>query len=160
MESQPQNPKEPPKIYDDGFNLITSVEDQISKITEFFDDLFSFDETQISVTPEKMEPSFTPEETQKRSKKLKNNKTTRSDGVHAEYLKYGSNQLFVNMSEILNKTSKTGENVSPLRKMLTISLIKRMKKHILLSQAAYQCGRSTTEQAFAIKTFTTVLYYC
>ena len=160
MESQPQNPKEPPKIYNDHFNLITSVEDQISKITEFFDDLFSFDETQISVTPEKMEPSFTPEETQNGSKRLKNNKTTRFHGVHAEHLKYGSNQLFVNMSEVLNKTSKTGENVSSLRKMLTISLIEQMKKHILLSQAIYQCRRSTTEQAFAIKTFTTFLYYC
>ena len=48
-------PKKSRKVYDDSFNLITSDTDRISKITEFFDDVFSSDETQISVTPEKME---------------------------------------------------------------------------------------------------------
>ena len=57
-----KKPKKPLKIYDDSFNLITSEEDEISKITKFFEDLFSSDETQISVTPEKMEPPFTSEE--------------------------------------------------------------------------------------------------
>ena len=46
--------------------------------------------------------------------------------------------------------------LAPLRKILIKSLINscwgRMKKHITLSQAAYQSGRSTTEQVFAIKT--------
>ena len=64
---------------------------------------------QISITPEKMEPPFIPEEIQKASNKLKNNKATRSDGIPAEYLKYGSNQLFVNISNILHKTSETGK---------------------------------------------------
>ena len=48
-------------------------------MTEVFDDLFSSGETQISVTPEKIEPLFTPEEIQESSKKLKNNKETRPD---------------------------------------------------------------------------------
>ena len=89
------------------------------------------------------------------------------------------------MSDILNKTSeigkypedvrlgtpnplakprKTNEKVnvrpiillSPLRKILTMSLIDRcwdrMKKQILWSQASYQSGRSTTEQGSTIKT--------
>ena len=149
-----RKPKKPFKIYDDSFNFITSEEDQISKITEVFDDPFSSDETLISVTPEKMEPPFTPEEIQKASQKLKDNKATEPDGVHAEHLKYGSNQLFVNISETLNRTSETvefpehvrlgtlnplakppkkNENVnvrpiillSPLREILTISLIDR-----------------------------------
>ena len=45
--------------------------------------------------------------------------------------------------------------LSVLRKMITITLIdrywERMKNHIYLSQAAYQLGRSTTEQVFTIK---------
>ena len=49
--------------------------DQISKITEFFDNPFSSDEIQISVTPERMEPPFIPEEIQKGSQKVKNNKS-------------------------------------------------------------------------------------
>ena len=57
--------KKPLKIYDDSFNLITSEEDQMLKITEFFDDLFSSDEKQISATPEKIELPFTPEEIEK-----------------------------------------------------------------------------------------------
>ena len=48
--------------------------------------------------------------------------------------------------------------LSPLRKILTISLTdrcwERMKKHVPLSQAAYRGGRSLTEQVFAIKTLT------
>ena len=93
------------------------------------------------------------------------------------------NQLFVNTSNILNNTSKTGEypedvhlgtlnplakppkknekvNVktiillATLRRIMTISLIgrcwNRMRKHIPLSQAAYQSGRSATEQVYTI----------
>ena len=73
-----KKPKKRLEIYDDIFNLITWEEDQIFKITEFFDDLFLSDETQISVTPEKMEPSFTLEEIQKASKSLK---TIRQQGL-------------------------------------------------------------------------------
>ena len=36
-----------------------------------------------------MKPPFTPEEIQKASKRLKNDKAIRPDGVNAEYLKYG-----------------------------------------------------------------------
>ena len=45
--------------------------------------------------------------------------------------------------------------LSVLRKILTITLIERcwerLQHHIPKSQAAYQSGRSTTEQVFAIK---------
>ena len=44
-----------------------------------------------------MEPPFTPDEIQKASQKLKSDKTTGPDGVYAEYLKCGLNQLFVNL---------------------------------------------------------------
>ena len=45
--------------------------------------------------------------------------------------------------------------LSVLRKILTICIIRRtwnrLKKHIPLEQSAYQPGRSTTEQVFAVK---------
>ena len=56
-----------------------------------------------------METLFTREEIQKTPQKLKNNKSTGPDGVHAEYLKYESNLLLVNISDIRNKTSETAE---------------------------------------------------
>ena len=79
-----KKPKKPLKIYDDSLNLIAPEEDQISKITELFDHLFLSDgtvtsEETILVTPEKMEPPFTPEEIQKASKKLKDNKAAEPD---------------------------------------------------------------------------------
>ena len=80
-----KKPKKSLKIYDDSLNLITPEEDQISKITEFFDHFFLPDDTATSeetilVTPEKMEPPFTPQDIQKASKKLKDNKATEPDG--------------------------------------------------------------------------------
>ena len=46
--------------------------------------------------------------------------------------------------------------LSALRKILTICILKRIwtriEKHIPIEQAAYQPGRSTTEQVFAVKT--------
>ena len=53
------------------------------------------------------------------------------DGVHAEYLKYGSNQLFVKISETLNKTSETVEYLEDVR-LGTLNLLakppKKMKR--------------------------------
>ena len=124
-----KKPKKPLKIYDDSFNLMTSEEDQISKITKFFDNLFSSDETQILVAREKTESPFTLEKIQKASQELKNNRAAGLDGVHAEYLKYGSNQLFVNISDILNKTSKTGEYPEDVHLGTLNSLAKPPKKN-------------------------------
>ena len=55
-----KKPKTPLNVSADSFNLIASEEDQISKITEFFDDLYSSDDTvtseqTISVTSDKLE---------------------------------------------------------------------------------------------------------
>ena len=53
------------------------------------------------------------------------------DGVHAEYLKYGSNILFVNISETLNKTSERVEYLEDVR-LGTLNLLakppKKMKR--------------------------------
>ena len=55
-----KKPKTPLSVSADSFTLIASEEDQISKITEFFDDLYSSDDTvtseqTISVTSDKLE---------------------------------------------------------------------------------------------------------
>ena len=56
---------------------------------------------------------WNPHPQQRRSKRFikeaSKHQGTWSNGTHAEYLKYGSNQLFVKISETLNKTSQTGE---------------------------------------------------
>ena len=104
--------------------------------------------------------------------------------MHAEFIKYSTDEIHVHIANLLNQTSESGEypedlrhgiinplpkptkknervNVRPiillsvLRKILTITLInrcwERMKTRIPISQAAYQSGRSTTEQIFAVK---------
>ena len=182
-----KKPRKPLRIYDNDFNLVSSEKDQITIITKFYKDLFHSEDSPPPVPPVRMDPPFTSEEISKSARKLKNNKATGIDDVHAEYIKYGPNELHTEISNILNKTSETGEhpevlrqgilnplakpakknekvNVRPiillsaLRKILTIALIdrcwERMKHHIPLSQAAYQSGRSTTEQVFTIKIMT------
>ena len=180
-------PQKTLSIYDDNFNRITSEHDQIDIITKHFQKLFSSNDKTNTVTPELMNPPFTAEEIKTAAKKLKNNKATGRDGVHAEFIKHGSNEIYEQIANLLNMTSETGQypeeirrgilnpiakppkkdekvNVRPiillsvLRKIITIVLMtrcwERMKTHIPLSQAAYQSGRSTTEQVFAIKLLT------
>ena len=52
-----------------------------------------------------MVPPLAPE---KASRKLKKIKAIGPDTVHAEYIKYGADQLLADISNILNKTSETG----------------------------------------------------
>ena len=82
---------------------------------------------------------------------------TRESGEYPEDLRHG-------ILNPLPKPPKKNERVnvwpiillSVLRKILTITLIdkcwERMKTRISVSQTAYQSGRSTTEQVFAVKT--------
>ena len=108
---------------------------------------------------------------------MKNGKSSGTDDIHAEHIKYAPPSIHEN---ILNTTAKDGnppyepkigiltplpkpgkkkgppEKLRPtillslLRKLLTICLVRRtwdrLKTRIPLDQAAYQEGRSTTEQ--------------
>ena len=136
------------------------------------------------IKPTKMEPPFNYQEVQKAANKLKNNKSTGSDGINAELVKYAPQYLYKHIATILNNTAETGKNpevlkhgllaplakpkkkdvkvnvrpiilLSVLRKILTVILIDRcwdrLKTRIPDSQAAYQSGRSTTEQVFTLK---------
>ena len=150
---------------------VTSEDDQLAIIIEYFTKLFASDDKPEDVTPEKMEPAYTAEEIEKAACKLKNNKATGRDEVHAEFIKYGSPELYLQISKLLNITSETGDypeeirrgilnplpkppkkdekvNVKPiillsvLRKIITITLIDRCWERM---------GRSNTEQVFFIK---------
>ena len=55
-----------------------------------------------------MDPSFTPKEIQKALRKLKNNKTIGQDAVQAECIKDGSDKLFSDLFNIIDKASGTG----------------------------------------------------
>ena len=177
-------PKKPLNIFDNNHNRVTSQDDQLTIITEYFSKLFASDDQPEKITPVKIEPEYTAEEIESAARKLKNNKATGRDEIHAEFIKYGSPELYYQIAQLLNITSQTGDypeeirrgilnplskppkkeekvNVRPiillsvLRKIITITLIDRcwecMKTHIPPSQAAYQKGRSTTEQVLTIK---------
>ena len=66
---------------------------------------------------------------QKASQKFKKPKATGPGEVHVEYLKYGSNQLFANMSDILNKTSEIGKYPEDVRLGTPNPLVKPWKKN-------------------------------
>ena len=56
----------------------------------------------MPIPPEKIDPPFAPEETQKASRKPKNKKTIGQDAVQAEYIKDGSDKLFADLSNIID----------------------------------------------------------
>ena len=60
--------------------------------------------------------------------KLKNNKATGRDDVHAEFIKYGTNKLSVQMATLLNKTSETGEYPEEIKHGILTPLTKPPKK--------------------------------
>ncbi len=139
----------------------------------------------LPAEPHDMITSFTADEIEKAARSLKNNKSTGIDNIKAELIKYAPNNVHKLIADIYNETAKSGgypeelvagiltpiqkpgktegppDNLRPiillsiLRKLLTISLLKRIwtrvKDKIPINQAAYQPGRSTTEQVFAIK---------
>ncbi len=144
-----------------------------------FEDKFKKYDLHDMITP------FTANEIEKAARSLKNNKSTGIDNIKAELIKYAPNNVHKLIADIYNETARSGdypeelvagiltpiqkpgkikgppENLRPiillsiLRKLLTISLLKRIwtrvKDKIPINQAAYQPGRSTTEQVFAIK---------
>ena len=163
---------------------MTAEDEQCQIISKYFKQLFSSDDTSEIVHPAPMDPPFTQVGIKRIAKKLKNNKATGRDGANAELIKYGTDQLYSKIANLLNKTSETGNypeeirrgiltpsakpkrkeeqvNVRPiillsvLRKLIAIDLIDRwwdrLKLNIPPSQAAYQGGRSTTEQVFSLK---------
>ena len=118
----------PLKIYDEDFNLVSSEKDQIELITNFYQKLFHSEDTPTPVKPVKMDPPFTGVEIGKAASKLKNNKATGIDKIHAEYIKYGPSKLHNEISNLLNKTSETGEYPEVLCLEILNSLAKPPKK--------------------------------
>ena len=62
----------------------------------------------MSVPSEEVDPPFMPAEMSDASRKLKNNNAISPDAVHIGYIKYGANEVFLDISNISNKTIKTG----------------------------------------------------
>ena len=84
-----------------------------------------------------MDPPFTGVEIGKAASKLKNNKATGIDKIHAEYIKYGPSKLHNEISNLLNKTSETGEYPEVLRLGILNPLTKPPKKKKGKCQANY-----------------------
>ena len=125
-----------------------------------------------------MKKPFNAEEIRKAAKSLKNGKSAGPDKKHVEMIKYAPIEILREMSNIFNTVAETGENISELilgllrplqkpgkeegpvinqrpiillsvlRKILTISIIKRtwnrLKKHIPLEQSASVRSKDTS----------------
>ena len=108
--------------------MVTSEDEQVKIITKYFQDLFSSTGRPDVVEPAPMDPPFVTEEIETAAKKLKNNKATGSDGVHAEQIKYGTNELYQQIANLLNKTCETGEYPEEIRRRILTPLAKPPKK--------------------------------
>ena len=75
-----------------------------------------------------MEPPYTAEEIEKAAGKLKNNKATGRDEVNAELIKYGCDELYEQIAQLLNVTSETGNYPEEIRRGLLNPLAKPPKK--------------------------------
>ena len=123
-----RKPKKPLAIYDEQFRLVTSEDEQVELITKYFKELFPSNDTPDAVEPAMMNPPFTPDKIKRAAKKLKNNKATGRDDVHAEFIKYETNELYVQMATLLNKTSETGEYPEEIKHGILTPLAKPPKK--------------------------------
>ena len=120
-------PRNPLAIFDD-YNRITSEDDQIAITTDDFSKLFSSEDRPSNVTPVTIEPPYTAEEIEKAAGKLKNNKATGRDEVNAELIKYGCDELYEQIAQLLNVTSETGNYPEEIRRGLLNPLAKPPKK--------------------------------
>ena len=105
-----KKPRKTLEIFYEERNLIGSEDEQIVVITKYFKELFhKSDETCMPVIqPKTVEPPFHHQETEKAARKLKNNKSTGSDEIHAELVKHEPEVLYAQILEILNKTAESG----------------------------------------------------
>ena len=116
--------QKPLSIFDNNHERVISEDEQLAIITEYFTKLFASDDKPEDVTPEKMEPAYTAEEIEKAACKLKNSKATGRDKVHAEFIKYGSPELYLQISKLLNITSETGDYPEEIRRGILNPLAK------------------------------------
>ena len=178
--------KKPLKIMNTKGQTVSNEEEQVKIITEYFKE--TFEKPNITTTqykPVEMKKPFTSEEIKKATKKLKNNKSAGPDKMKAELMKYAPDEIYDQIADLLQATSKGEQypkvikkgnlvplqkppkekarvNVRPvvllsvLRKIMALCIIdrtwERLKTAIPKEQAAYQAGRSTTEQVYTIKT--------
>ena len=121
-------PKKPLNIFDNNHNRVTSQDDQLTIITEYFSKLFASDDQPEKITPVKIEPEYTAEEIESAARKLKNNKATGRYEIHAEFIKYGSPELYYQIAQLLNITSQTGDYPEEIRRGILNPLSKPPKK--------------------------------
>ena len=171
-------------MQDESGNTVSSEKDQAEIISHHFCQLLAPDDASTNTIKSyascAMITPFTGDEIYEAVKSMKNGKSSGTDDIHAEHIKYAPPSIHENIAHILNTTAKDGnppyepkigiltplpkpgkkkgppEKLRPtillslLRKLLTICLMRRtwdrLKTRIPLDQAAYQEGRSTTEQ--------------
>ena len=108
-----------------------SEKEQASIITEQFKNIFTAvtvaDEPTI-IKPAEMRTPFTPEEIEKASKRMKNQKSVGEDGQHAEYVKYGPPEIYNGIATLLNTIARTGKYPAEIKSGILTPLPKPGKK--------------------------------
>ena len=90
--------------------LTANDEQQAKIIASHFKQQFFRNATPLpNIQPGEMRIPFTAEEVKKASSTLKNNKSPGCDGIIAEMIKYGPDELFERISNIYNSVSSNGE---------------------------------------------------
>ena len=108
-----------------------SEKEEASIITEHFKNIFTAvtvaDEPTI-IKPAEMRTPFTPEEIEKASKSMKNQKSVGEDGLHAEYVKYGPPEIPNGIATLLNTIARTGKYPAEIKPGIFTPLPKPGKK--------------------------------
>ncbi|GFS10738.1 very-long-chain enoyl-CoA reductase [Elysia marginata] len=103
------------KVEDTNGKLAINPNDTLNIIARFFKEKFQSETaTEIEAftgSPRKLHQPITKEEVKKTFDNLNNNGAPGEDGVHAELLKYGTQELNEQIAKILNQTFERHENL-------------------------------------------------
>ncbi|GFS18719.1 very-long-chain enoyl-CoA reductase [Elysia marginata] len=103
------------KVEDTNGKLALNPNDTLNIIASFFKEKFQSETaTEIEAftgSPRKLHQPITKEEVKKSFDNLNNNRAPGEDGIHAELLKYGTQELNEQIAKILNQTSERHENL-------------------------------------------------
>ena len=104
-------PKQTLCVQDKEGNIAGIQKQQATFITEYFKEMLGpqIDEIRNTYHPTKMKNEFTADEIQRAAKNMKNSKSAGIDGIIAEYIKYGPEELHQLIANLLTKTAETGE---------------------------------------------------
>ena len=121
-------PKQPLLLKSEN-GLTANEQQQAQIVANFFkEQFFKNSQPMPNIIPTAMKSPFTAKEIKKASSKLKNNKSPGVDNITAEFIKYGPDQLFQQISNIFNRVAETGDDPQELTQGILRALQKPGKE--------------------------------